>query len=115
MICATPACSKPPVDPLQLEGNMLTVDNRTSEDWEQVEIWLNTYYRVTTPKIPAGSRFQAPLDVFVAGFGQRFDFRRAQIRDLRLTAKRPGGEPFELKKEFEVGGLGALRGIGGKK
>jgi hypothetical protein len=114
-MCVTPACSKPPVDPLKLEGNMLTVDNRTSEDWEQVEIWLNTYYRVTTPKIPKGGRFQAPLDVFVAGFGQRFDFRRAQIRDLRLTAKRPGGEPFELKKEFQVSGLGALRGIGGKK
>ena len=109
------ACSKPPVEPLRLEGNLLTVDNHTSRDWEHVEIWLNTYYRVTTPAIPAGGRFQAPLDVFVAGFGQRFDFRRAQIRDLRLTAKLRGGEPLELKKQFEVSGLGALKGIGGKK
>ena len=44
---------------------MLTVDNRTSRDWRQVEIWLNTYYRLTTAAIPAGGRFQAPLDVFV--------------------------------------------------
>ena len=90
---------------------MLTVDNRTSRDWRQVEIWLNTYYRLTTAAIPAGGRFQAPLDVFVAGFGQRFDFHRMQVRDLRLTATLPGGEPLELKKQFEVGGLaGALGG-----
>ena len=96
---------------------MLTVNNQTSHEWTHVEIWLNTYYRVTTPSIPAGSRFQAPLDVFVAGFGQRFDFRRAQVRDLRLSARLPDGQPFELKKQFDdAGGLaGALRGVGGKK
>jgi hypothetical protein len=90
---------------------MLTVSNQSSRDWTSVEIWLNTHYRVTTTSIPAGGRFQAPLDVFVAGFGQRFDFKRAQIHDLRLTAKLPDGQPLELKKEFRAGGLaGALRG-----
>ncbi len=103
-------CSKPAVDPLQLDGNMLTVDNRTPTDWTGVEIWLNTYYRVTAKSIPSGGRFQAPLDTFVAGFGQRFDFHRAQVRDLRLTAKLPDGRPLEIKKQFQVGGLGALGG-----
>jgi hypothetical protein len=107
------SCAKPPLEPLRLDGNMLTVDNRTSRDWMQVEIWLNTYYRLTTAAIPAGGRFQAPLDVFVAGFGQRFDFHRMQVRDLRLTAKLPGGEPLEMKKQFEVGGL--VGALGGKK
>jgi hypothetical protein len=103
------ACRKLPEDPLQLERNLLTVTNQSNDDWSGVEVWLNTYYRITTRSIPAGGRFQAPLDTFVAGFGQRFDFRRAQITDLRLTAKLPDGKPFELKKRFEVGGLaGAL-------
>ena len=115
VIAGAIACSKPPVEPLKLEGNLLTVDNRTKDDWEHVEIWLNTYYRVTVPVIQAGGRFQAPLDVFVAGLGQRFDFRRAQIRDLRLTAKLPNGQPLELTKQFAETGLGALKGIGGKK
>ena len=107
-------CSKPLPDPLQLDRNILTVDNRTSNDWTNVEIWLNTYYRVTVRSIPAASRFQAPLDTFVAGFGQRFDYRRTQIRDLRLTAMLPDGRPLELKKEFESRSLAdALRG--GKK
>ena len=98
-------------EPLKLERNMLTVTNQSSRDWSNVEVWLNTYYRVTAASVPAGGRFQAPLDTFVAGFGQRFDFRRAQIVDLRLTAKLPDGSPVEIKKEFVKGGLaGALGG-----
>ena len=59
---------------------------------------------------------EVPLDMFVAGLGQRFDVRRAPIRDLRLTAKLPDGKPFDLKKEFEGDGLkGALEGIGKKR
>jgi hypothetical protein len=101
-------CRKLPEDPLKLERNMLTVTNQSGHDWSGVEVWLNTYYRITTSSIPAGGRFQAPLDTFVAGYGQRFDFRRAQIKDLRLTAKGPDGKPFELKKRFE--GPGGLAG-----
>ena len=104
-------CSRPPREPLRLDGNMLTVDNQSSHDWSNVEIWLNTYYRITTRTIRAQSRFQAPLDVFVAGFGQRFDFKRMQIHTLKLTAKMPDGSPLELNKQFQLGGLaGALGG-----
>jgi hypothetical protein len=119
LLCAAAlagGCHKIPPEPLKLEGNLLTVDNRTSQEWTHVEIWLNTYYRITTASIPAGGRLQAPLDMFVAGLGQRFDYRRAQIRDLRLTAKLPDGTPLELKKAFETSGLNdALGGIGKKR
>jgi hypothetical protein len=110
-ILAGAGCRSIPEEPLQLERNMLTVRNTSSSDWSNVEIWLNTYYRVTTASVPAGGRFQAPLDTFVAGFGQRFDFHRMQIKDLRLTAKLADGKPLEIKKQFEKGGLaGALGG-----
>jgi hypothetical protein len=105
------SCRQVADEPLKLERNIITVDNRSTQDWKRVEIWINTYYRVTTPAVPAGSRFQAPLDTFVAGFGQRFDFRRAQIRDLRLTATLADGTPLELKKQFDEHGLG--RALGG--
>jgi hypothetical protein len=103
-------CEPPPTEPLKLDGNVLTVDNRSSQEWTNVEIWLNTYYRVTTHSIPPKGRFQTSLDNFVAGFGQRFEFRRMQIRDLRLVAKLPDGTPIEIKKEFRVGGLDLLKG-----
>jgi hypothetical protein len=104
-----PGCSPPPSDPLQLDGNLLTVRNQTSNEWLHVEIWLNTYYRQTTDLIPPRGVYQAPLDTFVAGFGQRFNFRRMQVRDLRLTARTADGKPFELKKEFLVSGLDVLK------
>jgi hypothetical protein len=69
---------------------------------------------VTRDTVPANSRFQAPLDTFVAGYGQRFDFRRAQVKDVRLTATRPDGKPLELKKQFQSSvGLGGA--LGGKR
>ena len=106
-------CSAPPKEPLQLEGNMLTVENQTSDDWKDVQIDLNMYFRATTSTIIAYSRFQAPLDVFVAGFGQRFDYHRMQIHTLRLSARLPDGKPLVLDKQFQMSGLAGA--LGGKK
>jgi hypothetical protein len=100
-------------EPLQLDRNILTVDNRSSSEWTGVEIWLNTHYRATTPSIAPNGRFQVPLDAFVNGYGQRFNFNRMQVNDLRLTAKLPGGEPLEVKKEFAASGLAGA--LGGKR
>lgn len=94
------ACGDPPPPPvIQVQRNLLSVDNRTPRDWLSVEIWINRQYRVTVPKIAAGSRFTTTLDVFVAGFGQRFDVRRQRIDDLRLTAREPDGTPVERQLE----------------
>ena len=101
-------------EPLKLERNMLTVDNRSSEDWSNVEIALNYYYRIRTPKVAAGSRFTTTLDTFAAGFGQRFDWRKAQIRDLKLTATLPDGKPLELTKQFNAA-TGLAGAPGGKR
>jgi len=104
--CAS--CYKAPPEPLRLEGNMLTVDNQTNAEWTNVEIWVNSHYRMVTKSVPAHSRFQAPLDTFVEGFGHRFDFKRQQVRDVRMTAKLPDGKTLELKMPFTVDGLGGL-------
>jgi hypothetical protein len=105
------------VEPLKLDGNMLTVDNQSSRAWSSVEIWLNHYYRVQVKEIPPGGRFQAPLDAFVEGYGRRFSFHGAQVRDLRLTAKLPDGSPIEIVKAFDAGGLAGALGsaVGGGK
>ena len=100
-------------EPLKLERNQLTVDNRSPTDWTNVEIALNYYYRIRLPKIAAGSRFTTTLDTFTAGFGQRFDWRKAQIRDVKLTATLPDGQPLQLTKAFDEHGL--TRALGGGK
>jgi hypothetical protein len=108
------ACrDQPPIEPLQLDGNLLTVNNRSTSDWKDVEIRLNLNHTVRVPLIAAGARLQVPLDAFVAGFGQRFDVHRTQVTDVRLTAKLPDGKPLELQMPFREGGLAGV--FGGKR
>jgi hypothetical protein len=115
LIVAACSKSKPDPDPMTLDRSQLTVDNRTDHDWTDVELWINRQFRAKAPKILKGQRFQAPLNLFVTGYGQRFDFSRQQITDVRLIAKRPDGTPFELRKQFSGDPLSdALQGIGGK-
>ena len=116
-LAAAGACRRAVEEPLKLERNQLIVDNRSAHDWNNVEIAINFYYRLRVPKIAAASRFTATLDTFTAGFGQRLDWHRTQIRDLKLTATLPDGKPLELKKDFDEHGLaGALgRATGGGK
>src|SRR5258708_1677692 len=106
-------CNKAPEEPLKLEGNMLTVSNVSDDEWTHVEIWLNRNFRMITPSIPPGKRFQASLDTFVTGFGQRFNFKRMQVKEVRLMAKRPDGTPVDLKMPFYASGLDAA--VGGKR
>ena len=115
-LIATAACRETPKDPITLDGNFVTVDNRTKQEWRSVEVWLNRYYRATVPSIPAGSRYQAPLSVFVDSYARRFEFKKMQIRDVRLTATLPDGTPLQLEKSFQSIGLEhTLGGAVGKK
>ena len=110
---AAARCSNPPPEPLQLERNRLTVLNTSKDEWTNVEIWLNRYFQARVPSIPAGGRLDAPLDRFMSGYGQPFDYRRIQVTSLTLTAKRPDGTPLELKMQFQKPGLAGA--VGGKE
>jgi hypothetical protein len=111
-IALTWGCSKKIVAPLQLDAGRLTVTNTTRNDWTHVEIWVNRQYRLTTDSIPAGQQLQAPLSIFIEAYGQRFDFKRQQIRDLRLSAKLPNGEPVDVRMDLKGNGLAGLAGVG---
>jgi hypothetical protein len=110
---ALAGCRQQPIEPLILDGRMLTVNNQTPNEWTGVDIWLNRNHRVMIPSIAAGGRLQVPLDSFVAGFGQRFDPRRTQVTDVRLTATLPDGSRLELQMPFRQGGLAGA--FGGKR
>jgi hypothetical protein len=118
IVCAaagTAACAERTRPALNLDGTRLTIYNDTDETWSNVEVILNQHFRIQPKDIEPDGIVQAPLDIFVAGYGQRFNFKTMQIKDLRLKAKRPNGEPFELRYEFRNGGLqDALGGFKGK-
>jgi len=113
MSASSIGCYKPPEEPLKLEGNRITVTNVSDDEWTHVEIWINQQFRMITPSIPPGKRFQASLDTFVTGFGHRFNFKSMQVKDVRLMAKLPDGKPVELKMPLYEGGLAGA--FGGKR
>jgi hypothetical protein len=112
---AVTACAGQSRPALHLDGNRLTIYNDTDETWQNVEVFLNHHFRIQPNDIEPGGIVEAPLDIFVAGYGQRFNFKTMQITDLRLKAKRPNGEPIEVRYQFSKGGLDdALGGFKGR-
>jgi hypothetical protein len=111
LLAASVSCRTTRPAPLELDGAQLQINNDTADNWNGVELWLNRYFRATVSAIPAHSRYRVPLNAFVSGYAQRFDFSHMQITALRLTGKKSDGSPVELTKEFDKGALaGALGG-----
>ena len=93
---AVSACRKPPPEPITFQDRAIVVENQTTGEWQNVEVWLNDHYRVTKSRMLPGERFAIPLNAFVAGFGQRFDPARQPFRGVEVTAAAPGGRPVKL-------------------
>lgn len=72
------------------------MENFSDDAWTGVEVWVNDHYRVTSPALARRGRLVAPLDTFVAGFGQRFDPRRQRVRGIEVTARTASGAPVRL-------------------
>ena len=103
------SCSNPPEpDPLQLDGSRLTVNNRTKDDWKDVQVVINRQYRIAAASVVKGQRLDVTLDAFLDVYGNRFHYQRQQIKDVHLTAKTPGGTPVDMHMDFHRGGLDGL-------
>jgi hypothetical protein len=89
-------CQKDERPPISVSGSVVTVHNLTSTEWKSVEVWLNYHYRVTKPSMLPNERLGIPLDVFVAGYGQRFDVKRAAVKTIQVVAKTASGEPVDV-------------------
>lgn len=109
---STARCSEVPPDVVRIDRGLLTVDNRTPQEWRNVEIWVNQYFRATAPVIAAGGRLQVPLNAFVSGYAQRLDTRRHPVRGVRVTATEPDGTPVTIDRDFTKTGLEALDVLG---
>ena len=93
---AVSACRTPPPEPIRFIDRAIIVENLTTEEWQNVEVWLNDHYRVTKSRMPPGERFSIPFSAFVAGFGQRFDAARQPIRGVEVNATAPGGQKVRI-------------------
>ena len=80
------ACTQPP-PALNLDGCRLQILNQTDRAGAEVEIWLNDHYRVQIPSLATKQVAVVPLDVFVAGYGQRFNPKQQVVYGIEVSVR----------------------------
>ena len=63
MLLLASACTLRP-DPINVDQNIVTVENRTSRDWRNVIVTVNDHFSGGAPLLAAGGRLTAPLTKF---------------------------------------------------
>jgi hypothetical protein len=87
---------RPRPEPIRVDHGRLVVENLTRQEWRDVTVTVNAYYRGGSPSLEPGGRLETPLTNFVTGFGQRFDTNREHVRRVEVRAKTPAGEPIAI-------------------
>ena len=80
------ACTQPP-PALRFDSSRLQIQNQTERTWAGVEIWLNDHYRVQIPSLAPTQVAVVPLDVFVAGYGQRFNPKKQVVYGIEVSVR----------------------------
>ena len=82
--------------PIRVTRDALVVENHTREEWRDVTVTVNGYYRGTSKTLLPGGRLDANLGNFVTGLGQRFDKRRERVTRVEVRATDASGRPVTL-------------------
>jgi hypothetical protein len=95
VIALLTACRGKP-EPIRVNGGHLVIENQTSQEWRDVVVTVNAYYRGGAPSLAPGGRLETALGNFTTGLGQRFDTNREPVRRVEVRAKNASGEPVAL-------------------
>jgi hypothetical protein len=82
--------------PVRLEGDIVIVENQTSQEWRNVVITVNDHFRGGSATLAPGGRLTAPLSGFQTAFGQRFSRATQSVAKIEVAATDAGGAPVAL-------------------
>jgi hypothetical protein len=82
--------------PIRVSRTALIVENHSREEWHDVTVTVNGYYRGTSKTLAPGGRLDASLANFVTGLGQRFDSNRERVQKVEVRATDASGRPVSL-------------------
>jgi hypothetical protein len=83
--------------PIRVSRDTLVVENQTREEWRDVTVTVNGYYRGSSRSLAPGGRLDANLGNFATGLGQRFDPRRERVTWVQVRATDASGKPVTLE------------------
>jgi hypothetical protein len=96
VIAAMASACRSSEPPIRVTRDALVVENQTREEWHDVTVTVNGYYRGTSKTLAPGGRLDANLGNFVTGLGQRFDKNRERVTRVEVHATDPSGRPVTL-------------------
>lgn len=85
-----------PLEPIVIADGAVTVRNQTTEEWQNVRIWVNEHYSGGARVIPAGGFVREPLSRFVAAQGQRINVANSKITSVVVLASTPDGSRVRI-------------------
>jgi len=83
----------------------VVVENLTRDEWRDVTVTVNAYYRGGAPTLAPGGRLEGALSGFVTGLGQRFDVNRERVWRVEVRATSDAGPvalDWELRRQQEI-------------
>jgi hypothetical protein len=83
-------------DPIRVDRGRLVVENQTDQEWRDVTVTVNAYYRGGAQTLLPSGRLETPLTNFVTGLGQRFNVNRERVRRVEVRATTAAGQPVAL-------------------
>ena len=83
--------------PIRVSRDTLVVENQTREEWRDVTVTVNGYYRGSSRSLAPGGRLDANLGSLATGLGQRFDPRRERVTLVQVRATDASGRPVTLE------------------
>jgi hypothetical protein len=82
--------------PIRVNRASLVIENHSREEWHDVSVTVNGYYRGTAKTLAPGGRLDASLGNFVTGLGQRFDTNRERVQKVEVRATDASGRAVTL-------------------
>jgi hypothetical protein len=79
------------VEPIRVDRGQLVIENQTKNEWHNVTVTVNAYYRGGARTLAPGGRLEGPLGNFVTGLGQRFDVNRERVWRVEVRATSDAG------------------------
>jgi hypothetical protein len=81
---------------IDVSGSTLTIENLTDQEWRNVTVTVNAYYRGGTSSLAPHGRLDVSLRTLMTGLGQYFNPARETVRTVQVRATDASGRAVVL-------------------
>lgn len=88
---------RPAQPAIDVNGPTLTIENQTDQEWRNVTVTVNAYYRGGTSSLAPHGRLDVSLRTLMTGLGQYFNPARETVRTVQVRATDASGRAVSME------------------